>query len=171
MNLQQIRYFLELSKELHFWKTSEKVFITQSALSRHIFALEKELGFKLFERNKRNVRLTPAGAFFREEMNKLLLDMENTQRYARQIAAGEVGEIKIGYPGSITYLVLPDLLNNFAKKYPSARVELLEMITIGVEQALLTYQIDVGFKREPAENKTLKTKKILTENFYLVIPE
>ena len=63
MNLQQIKYFLALSDELHFWKTSEKVFITQSALSRHIKSLETELGVQLFERDKRNVKLTAAGEF------------------------------------------------------------------------------------------------------------
>lgn len=63
MNLQQIKYFLELADDLHFWKTSEKVFITQSALSRQIKSLENELGLQLFERDKRNVKLTVRANF------------------------------------------------------------------------------------------------------------
>lgn len=63
MTTQQIKYFLVLAEELHFWNTAEKVFISQSSLTRQIQALEDELGFSLFERNKRNVKLTDAGKF------------------------------------------------------------------------------------------------------------
>lgn len=48
MDIQQLKYFLALAKELHFWKTAEKMNITQSALSRHIMSLENELGLQLF---------------------------------------------------------------------------------------------------------------------------
>ena len=58
MDLQQIRYFLALARELHYWKTAEKMNITQSALTRRIQSLENELGLLLFDRNKRNVKLT-----------------------------------------------------------------------------------------------------------------
>lgn len=67
MDIQQIRYFLALAKELHFWNTSEKVGITQSALSRQIMSLESELNVKLFNRDKRNVNLTDAGLFLKEK--------------------------------------------------------------------------------------------------------
>ena len=66
MELQQIKYFLALSEELHFWKTSQRMFITHSALSRQIKALEDEIGVRLFERNKRTVKLTEAGLFLRD---------------------------------------------------------------------------------------------------------
>lgn len=56
MELQQIKYFLALAQELHFWNTAEKMYITQSALSRQIKALEDELGIRLFERNNRSVK-------------------------------------------------------------------------------------------------------------------
>ncbi|HEX8267672.1 MAG TPA: LysR family transcriptional regulator [Pyrinomonadaceae bacterium] len=49
MNFQQLQYFLALADELHFWRTSEKLFITQSALSRHIRTIEDELGIQLFK--------------------------------------------------------------------------------------------------------------------------
>ena len=55
MNLDHIRYFLGLASELHFWNASEKMNITQSALSRHIKALEDGMGVVLFDRTKRKV--------------------------------------------------------------------------------------------------------------------
>src|SRR5262249_22190583 len=154
----------ELARELHFWKTSEKVFITQSALSRQIIALEQELGFKLFERSKRHVKLTPAGEFCRGEWEKLLVEIDDIHRHAAMIAAGEVGELKIGYPGSITYSVLPDLLDALLKKYPDLQVDLFEIST-ALEEALMNYKIDLGFRRDPLKNDSLSSKLILMEKY------
>ena len=85
MELQQIRYFLTLAEELHFWNSAEKLFITQSALSRQIKALEEELGVLLFERSKRTVKLTPAGAFMQEQWLRMMEETECIHRQAKYI--------------------------------------------------------------------------------------
>lgn len=170
MNFQQIQYFLALADELHFWRTSEKIFITQSALSRHIKMLEQELGVQLFERNKRNVRLTRAGEFLRAECAKLLTEFESVTRHARQIAAGEAGTLRIGHPASITFSVLPELLSALSQKHPRVTAQMIELAATDFDTALLGYHIDIGFNREPGKVKGLVSKQILTENFALVVP-
>lgn len=170
MNLQQIKYFLELADELHFWKTSEKIFITQSALSRQIKSLENELGIQLFERDKRNVKLTTAGEFLKNELAKILTDFESITRHAKQIAAGETGTIRIGHPASITFSLLPDLLSQFAQKYPNVIAQMVEVDAIDVDSFLLTHRIDLAFNREPCKAKGLESKPLFTENFALVVP-
>ncbi|MCX2682080.1 LysR family transcriptional regulator [Galbibacter sp. EGI 63066] len=99
MELQQIKYFLALSEELHFWKTSERMFITQSALSRQIKALEAELGVQLFERSKRTVKLTEAGMFLRDRWHPMLDEINRVHMQARKIHEGASGFIRMGYPG------------------------------------------------------------------------
>ena len=170
MDLRQIRYFLALAEELHFWKTSEKVFITQSALSRHIKSLEQELGVMLFERDKRNVKLTDAGAFLREEFTRILTDVDSVTRRAKQIAAGELGTIRIGHPASITFSVLPEILLGLAQKYPEIIAQMSEVDAVDVDGALLTHRIDVAFNREPGASPALESKMLMTENFALVVP-
>jgi len=86
MTIKQLKYFLTLSDELHFWKTAEKVFISQSSLSRQIKALEDELGISLFERDKRNVKLTDAGVFLKERWSVLLNDFNQIQQQAKKLA-------------------------------------------------------------------------------------
>ncbi|MBS1792317.1 MAG: LysR family transcriptional regulator [Acidobacteria bacterium] len=169
MNLQQIRYFLELADELHFWKTSEKVFITQSALSRQIKSLEDELGFRLFERDKRNVRLTAAGEFLKSEFAKILADFESAARHARQLAAGETGTLRIGHPASITFSVLPRILDGLAEKHPAVLVQMFEVDAVDVDAALLAHRIDVAFNRELPKSPELASKMLMTENFALVV--
>lgn len=170
MNFQQLHYFLALADELHFWRTSEKTFITQSALSRHIKSIECELGLQLFERNNRNVKLTKAGEFLRDEFGRLLEEFENVTRHARLIAAGEVGTLRVGHPASITHSVLPELLQRLSEKHPNLNAELIELTGTQFDAALLNYHIDIGFNRELPKAKGLTAMKIQTENFALVIP-
>lgn len=170
MNFQQLQYFLALADELHFWRTSEKMFITQSALSRHIRTIEHELGIQLFERNNRNVKLTKAGEFLRDEFGKLLGEFESVTRHALLIAAGEIGTLRIGHPASITYSVLPELLRRLSENHPSLIAELIELTGTEFDTALLNYHIDIGFNRELPKAKGLAVRKIFTENFALVIP-
>lgn len=171
MELQQIKYFLTLARELHFWNTAEKMFITQSALSRQIKALEDELGLKLFERNKRNVKLTEAGIFLRDQWTPLLDEVNRINRQARKIHEGEYGSIRIGYPGSIAYGFLPELITSIAHSLPELKVELEEPTDISFEQLLLNYQMDLAFRRDPAENPALQSICLYSEHLSLVVPE
>jgi DNA-binding transcriptional LysR family regulator len=170
MDLQQIKYFLALCKDLHFSNTSEKMFITQSALSRQIKALEEELGIILFERDKRNVKLTVAGQFLREQWQRLLQEINNIHKQAIQIHEGKYGSISIGYPGSIAYSFLPQLLTRLNQNFPELKIELIEPTDITFEQFLLNYQMDLGFRREPASNPALESLTLYSENFALVVP-
>lgn len=85
MELQQIKNFLSLAEELHFWHTAEKMLITQSALSRQIKALEEELGIQLFERSKRSVKLAEAGAFLRDQWKGLFDEINRVHAQPRKI--------------------------------------------------------------------------------------
>ena len=72
MELRHINYFLAVAEDLHFRKAAERLFISQPGLSRQIKQLEEELGFSLFERNNRKVRLTRAGDYLKQEFEMTL---------------------------------------------------------------------------------------------------
>lgn len=170
MELQQIRYFLALSSELHFWNTAEKLFITQSALSRQIKSLEDELGVQLLERSKRNVKLTAAGVFYREQWLRLMEEINRVHRQAKSIHDGMHGSISIGYPGSIAYGFLPELIAGIAQRFPEIRMELVEPVDTSVETLLLNYQLDLALRRDPAQNPALQSLCLYSEPFALVVP-
>lgn len=171
MRIEQIEIFLELAKELHFWKTAEKIYITQSALSRQIQALEEELGFPLFIRNKRTVKLTSAGEFMRDEWKRMLEEIGNVHRQAKQISRGEIGTIRIGHPGSVSYSFLPDLLAKTSAGYPNLKFELIEISAIDLDRALLNYKVDIGFNRDLPRNEQLSFKLLARDNFGLFVSE
>lgn len=171
MNFQQIRYFLTLAKELHFWKTAEKVNITQSALSRQIQSLENELGIRLFERDKRNVKLTPAGRFLKEKWQMELSELEFIHQFARQIHLGESGIIRIAHPDSISTVVMPELLKNITSKFPKLQIELVQIAYENQLDFLRNYKIDVSITREQNQVPQIGTAKLLTDNLCVVVPE
>lgn len=171
MKIQQIRYFLALAEELHFWKTSEKIYISQSSLSRQIQALEEELGFKLLERDKRNVKLTEAGKFIRDRWKILIDEMERSHTQAKKISEGTSGFISIGYPGSISSTFLPELLKAFTAGMPDIKIELVEPTDATNEKLLLNYQIDVAFSRDMVQHPAMSSRKLYSEPVCLVVPE
>lgn len=171
MELQQIKYFLVLAEELHFWNSAEKLFITQSALSRQIKALEDELGVQLFERNKRTVKLTGTGLFLQGQWLRLMEEIERTHRQAKNIHDGKSGFISIGYPGSIAYGFLPALVSAIANSLPEVKLELVEPTDLSFEQLLINHQLDLAFRRDPAENPSLTSVILYSEHFSLIVPE
>nr|WP_242693197.1 LysR family transcriptional regulator [Sabulibacter ruber] len=169
--MQQIKYFLALADELHFWNTAEKMFITQSALSRQIKALEEELGVTLFERSKRSVKLTQAGIFLRDRWRPLLEEITRTHRQALKIHEGAYGSISIGYPGSVAYGFLPEVISRFSQTLPELKVELVEPTDISFEELLLSFRMDLAFRRDPAENPALSSICLYSEPFALIVPQ
>lgn len=171
MNILQIKYFLVLANELHFWKTAEKVFISQSSLSRQIQALEEELGIQLFERDKRNVKLTNAGKFLQEQWAMKMKELDQIQRQAKKIEEGNSGTIAITYPGSITYKFLPNFLEYLKSKLPDLKLELTEPTDEGHEKLLLDYKTDIAFSRDKINNSSIDSLKLYSEPICLVVPK
>lgn len=163
MDLQQIRNFLILAEELHFWKSASMVNLTQSALSRQIMSLEQELGCSLFERNKRNVKLTPAGVFLKEKWSVLLDDLSYVHVFARNIGAGENGIVRIVHPDSVSYSVIPTVLLHISRDYPDLTIELIQLLHENAQESLRDYKIDVAFTRQINVLPGISSYKIKSE--------
>ncbi|MBF4986007.1 LysR family transcriptional regulator [Nonlabens mediterrranea] len=171
MTIQQIRYFLVLAKELHFWNTAEKVFISQSSLSRQIQALEDELQIQLFERDKRNVKLTNAGKFLQEQWIEKINEFDQIIRQAKKIDDGKAGTISITYPGSITYDFLPKFLEVLNNNIPELKLELTEPTDENHEKLLLSFETDIAFSRDKIKNANIDSLKLYSEPICLVVPK
>jgi DNA-binding transcriptional LysR family regulator len=171
MEFRTLQYFLGVASELHFSKASEKLFIAQPALSRQIQQLENELGVVLFERDKRNVRITPAGEYLQTEATKILAQLDNVRLRTQQIHKGEEGELRIGHPGSAVYSVLPPLLSALRLYFPNIKTNLSEIMDRDLYTFLNNYQIDIGFIREPLPDKNICSKVIFEESIALILPE
>ncbi|WP_341513868.1 LysR family transcriptional regulator [Rhodococcus qingshengii] len=95
MELRQLRYFEVVAEELHFGRAAARLLIAGPSLSQQIMALERDLGVKLFVRDRRSVALTPAGAALLPDVRALLENAENLRRRAERLSGAE--PVRIGY--------------------------------------------------------------------------
>ncbi|WP_415394925.1 LysR family transcriptional regulator [Rhodococcus globerulus] len=95
MELRQLRYFEVVAEELHFGRAAARLLIAGPSLSQQIMALERDLGVKLFVRDRRSVALTPAGSALLPDVRALLERAENLRRRAERLSGAE--PVRIGY--------------------------------------------------------------------------
>lgn len=145
MEFRHLRYFLVLAEELHFGRAAKRLSISQPPLSLNIQQLEASVGARLFERDSRGVRLTAAGRAFRESATALLAQAESARLLAREIEAGAVGRLRVGFVGSMLYRGLPQRLQEFQARYPGIHVALTELNSQEQIDALLHGELDAGF--------------------------
>ncbi|GAA4278976.1 LysR family transcriptional regulator [Aquimarina mytili] len=171
LELRHFAYFLAVAEELHFRKAAEKLFISQPGLSRQIKQLEERIGVSLFDRNKRNVSLTPAGLYLKKELEYIFNHIDFTVKQTRLIDKGNKGEIRIGFLGSAMQTVIPELLVKSNTKFPAIRFNLEEMSNHLQVEAIEKDQLDIGFVRLARVPKGLKMRTVFEDTFSLVLPE
>jgi len=170
MDIQTLRNFLKVARMLHFTKASEEACIAQPALSRQIKQLEDTIGAQLLRRDKRNVALTEAGAYFRDEVERLLTQWSYVCARTTQIHRGEAGEIRIGYTHSAMQTFLPTIIGQINRELPGMRTVMLELTNLQQVDALKTKDIDIGFTTNPVIEGDINSKVLLRDNFVVVLP-
>ncbi len=171
MNIQQLKNVVLLSEKLNFTRASEELNIVQPALSRQIKQLEEEIGATLFERNKRNVKLTRAGVYFVTEAKKLISSAERLIKQTNHIHNGEAGEIRIAFTHSIMQTILPEILQTIHQRTPGIKAILKEMNNRDQYLALQQNELDIGFATNPMVPVNLKSKVLHIDNFVILLPE
>lgn len=170
MELRHLKYFLTLADELHFGRAAEKLFIAQPPLSRQIKNLEEELGVPLFERTKKQVRLTGYGRFLKDEATKLFQHVELIKNHIRLLGEGHAGQIKIGYVGSAMHSVLPEVLKVIQKELPDIHTSMFELRNLDQIAALKDGSLDIGFIRTPITLEGLHINPIFSETLSVILP-
>ncbi|MDH7445647.1 LysR family transcriptional regulator [Aquimarina sp. 2201CG14-23] len=171
MNIQQLKNVLLLSEKLNFTRASEELNIVQPALSRQVKQIEEEIGAVLFQRNKRNVKLTRAGEYFVKEVDKLVTQIERISKHTAYIHDGQVGEIRIGFTHSIMQTILPKILKTINEKMPGLKTILKEMNNHDQYWALQQSELDIGFATNPLVPSNLESKVFHIDNFVVILPE
>lgn len=120
--LKQLKYFQSVVRLNSFSAAAEENFISQSAISQQVQALERELGFRLLERKNRSFTLTPAGEYFYQKSLILTADYERMCSEAAKIAKGDQASLKIGYLRCYTGSEFHRALELFSEKHPDVDV-------------------------------------------------
>tara|TARA_R110002020_G_scaffold5982_2_gene24840 strand:- start:263 stop:1156 length:894 start_codon:yes stop_codon:yes gene_type:complete len=171
MELRHLSYFKAVAEELNFRKAAERLFISQPGLSRQIKQLEELLEVKLFERDQKHVELTVAGNYLKGEVDFVLNHLQITKSQLKLIASGKIGELRIGFLGSASNQVLPDLLSKLNSQQPLISTSLEELSNAVQVEMIEKDKLDLGFVRLASVPNDLEMKVVLRDSFSLVVPK
>jgi DNA-binding transcriptional LysR family regulator len=170
LEFRHLRYFLALAEELHYGRAAQRLAISQPPLSVAIQQLEASVGARLFDRDSKGVRLTPAGAAFRGSAQALIDRAEDACALARDVQAGEVGRLRVGFVGSTLFNGLSGWLKNFQAAHPKVEVVVVELNSQDQIDALLHDELDLGLVHTDRLPPALASAPLYTEPFVACLP-
>jgi len=163
MDLDQVKAFLVLCEELHFGRTAERLFRSQSRVSRLVSALEREVGGALFERSSHHVRLTPLGAAFEARLRPAYTDLLAARDAAIAGMRDVRGDLRIGVTQTSDCSAVTRLAGAFTARHPGCTVHITEIDFWDPYEPLRSGEIDVLCNWLAVDEPDLRTGPVLEE--------
>ncbi len=171
MELYQLNYFLAAAQLQNFRKAAERCNVAQSALSRQIAALEAELEVELFTRNKKRVRLTPAGEELALHVRGALDGLQEARQVLAEVKAGERGTVRMGCIESLASALLPQLFEGFHSEHPEIRLKVRVAHTDELVSWVEQGEVDLGLVLDPRLlSDLLVVKELFRQALHLLVP-
>ena len=146
MELRHLRYFVAVGEDQHYGRASRRLGVAQPALSRQIKDLENEIGFKLFDRMPRGVRLSAAGELFMADARRILQEVGEATARAARAARGQSGTLRIGFAENASWHgVVPDSFRRFREQHPDVVLQLQPAASLEQLAAIRSGRLDAGF--------------------------
>jgi DNA-binding transcriptional LysR family regulator len=173
MELRHLRYFVGVGEEQHFGRAAERLQIAQPALSRQIQDLEREVGFLLFERLPRGVRLSEAGKVFLSDARRILQDVDDAKRRAERIALGQAGTLRVGIATAVSWHgLVVNAFREFRRRQPDVELVLQHLVSVHQVEAVVSDRLDVGFAAAVTPwHKELEHRQFAQDRMVLAVPK
>jgi DNA-binding transcriptional LysR family regulator len=140
-----MRYFVTVAEELSFTRAAERLFISQPTLSKQIRQLEEQMRVRLFERDRRTVRLTVPGEALLPAARELLQQWDEAQRAVADAAATEASRLTVGISTSVGRGLLGTLRDRFTERRPGCDLRLRQINWTDPTAGLAEGEVDVAF--------------------------
>ncbi|BAZ31227.1 LysR family transcriptional regulator [Cylindrospermum sp. NIES-4074] len=175
LELRHLKYAIAVTQKQGFTNAAAYLEIDQGFLSKQIKLLEKKIGFQLFDRHQRPLKLTDAGNEFLQEASQILNQVERAIELGQRLSRGEKGRLNIGINTSIANSKLPDILRAFHEKFPDVELVLQELASYEQIDKLQSQQLDLGFFHlhniQNSNDDVLSFMPVLQETLVIVLPE
>jgi LysR family hydrogen peroxide-inducible transcriptional activator len=170
MEMHQLRYVVAVSRAGNFSRAAEQCHVSQPSLSQQILKLEEELGERLFDRKKREAKLTSHGEAFLPRAIKILEEVDAARREASDAHALLRGRLTVGVLPTIAPYMLPEMLAEFAEKFPGVEIVVHEDTTARLLKLAQAYEIDFALASRPIQDQRMQVKDLFTEELRLALP-
>ncbi len=146
MELRHLHYFVGVGEEQHYGRAAKRLHVSQPALTWQIHDLESELGFPLFDRLPRGVKLNAAGKLFLNDARRILQEVQDARLRAERVAAGQAGTLRVGFVEALSWHgVVPESFRRFRRREPQVELELHPLLSADQIEAVRSGRLDVGF--------------------------
>ena len=170
MEIQQLRYFVEVVRHESFTRAAAQLFVTQPMLTRYIKQLEEELNVKLIERTSKSFHLTDAGRILYERSPRFLMEYEDIFQSMADVRSATVGRVRLSTPGVLLDAYFPKLLAQFRHRFPGIDVSVVEEGSKLTAAAVGGGQADLGLVMLPVEDPfRFETKVLVNDVCKLVV--
>lgn len=169
MDIQHLKYFVEVAKQKNFTKASQILLVSQPSISKMIKSLEDELKVTLLDRSERKIELTDAGVIVYEQAIKILQSVEDVYASVNELVQIKKGTVKLGLMPTTGVLLFPNVLAGFKKEYPQIDIQMVEynakQLKLKVEQG----DIDLGITVKPVNSELFETIPLLSEELVVLV--
>ena len=170
MEMQQLRYAVAVARTGNFSRAAEQCHVAQPSLSQQIQKLEDELGERLFDRRKREVKVTAHGEAFLRHARRILEEVDAVKREAAEAQALLRGTLTIGVLPTIAPYLLPTALATFTKEFRGVEIVVHEDTTARLLKLAHDYEIDFALASQPIHDERLEVKALFSEELLLALP-
>jgi len=170
ITFSQLEGLIALIEQGSFTKASERLFISQSALTKQILNLENAVGAKLINRSVNGVTLTPEGRLLYDYAKKVFRLREETKSRLKDLKSRTGGKIFIATSNNPGTYILPRLLSEFRKRYPEILIQISMSGSDEVIQNILDNQGEIGFVGEKVNHKKIVSFPLWKDELVLVAP-
>lgn len=169
MTLNQLSYYTEIVQQSSFTKAAEKLFVSQSTLSKSIRTLETEFETELIDRSAKEFQLTPAGkVFYDYALNLLAYYQRQTQELYQRLHGGS-STLRLGLPPTAGTIYFFSQIYKFQQKYPQVDLCITEMTSKSVKELVATGKLDLGVVIEPFSDEAFLSRKVYSSEAVLVV--
>ncbi|MDR6998082.1 LysR family transcriptional regulator [Neobacillus niacini] len=166
-SLSEFQLLSVLAQEMNMRKASERLFVSQPALSQRLQTIEKDWGTKLFIRSQKGLALTPSGEQVIQFVNEVLKKEEKVRETIHSLQAGVSGTLKIAVASIVGQNWLPQVLKRYIDTYPQAKISLVTGWSSEILKCLYDDQVHVGIIRGTPDWKGVKIH-LFSDPLYLV---
>lgn len=165
-----MEYIYEVYKEGSFSRAAANMRISQPSLSASVKRIEEKLGYPIFDRSTKPLKLTQFGEKYAESMLAIKKIEQDFQEYVNDYGNLKTGTLKIGGTNLVSSLIAPKLIKLYKERYPSVDTELYEGTTPDLEEMLSEGTVDVVIDYSLPYNGIFETQKLMAEHLVLTVP-
>ena len=171
LSLIKLRSFVAVGENLSFRIASEKLNLSQPAVSTHVRDLEKSIGVPLLSRTTRSVKLTPEGKNFLIRVTRSLKELEDVVLDLKEQAALRRGRLSVGCVPSIASSVLPTVLAEFSERYPDIKIQIFDEMADRLYQRVLSSEVDLMVGPISPQENELEFFHLFDDRYVAIFPK